>query len=439
MAELPSSLVGLRAAISAGRISADEALALQFARAPAVEAATHCVVTALPLPDMGAAGAPPAAAPLAGVALAHKDIFSLQGRAPGCGVHRGRTDAACLPATVISSLQQAGAAQSATLVMAPLACGATGENPNSEQRVVNPLAPAAAVGGSSSGSAVAVAAGLCYASLGTDTAGSVRIPAATCGVIGLKTTADLLSLEGVMPLAPSLDGVGILSRHAEDAAALLRVLAPRLREHPPNAVTRLDARLFLKQLDGAVADALTAFCAHAGLRLDAAAAGELAEHAELTRLAETLLHVEASRLHRRGLQQQDLPDSAIAVALPGVAIPDAWHGAAKAARAGHARAFAARYFGDKDVLLLPALPATVPDWDAVDTRSPGFQGRTLLALHRYMGFVNYLGFPALVLPVAHDARGLPICVQAVARPYHEHTLLRFATEATAAGWGLPPP
>jgi aspartyl-tRNA(Asn)/glutamyl-tRNA(Gln) amidotransferase subunit A len=71
----------------------------------------------------------------------------------------------------------------------------------------------------------------------------------------------------------------------------------------------------------------------------------------------------------------------------------------------------------------------------VDTRSALFQPRQLLGLHRFMGFVNYLGFPALVLPVARDARGRPICVQALARPYHEHTLLRVAGEFTAAGLG----
>ncbi len=430
MTELPASLVELQTALRERRIGVAEALAAQFARVQAIDAATHCVASVLPLPDVNAS-----AGPLAGIALAHKDIFSLQGRTPGCGMDGGRIDTASTPATVISQLQQAGAAQSATLVMAPLACGATGENAAAETRVVNPLDAAAAVGGSSSGSAVAVAAGLCYASLGTDTAGSVRIPAATCGVLGLKTTAGLLGLEGVLPLAPSLDTVGILARNAADLAVVLRVLAPQLRETASAPALRLHARLALKWLDTEVAAALVACCAALGATGDSQTNDELAEHGDLTRLAETLLHVEASRLHRRGLQQQDLPAGAVAVALPGVAVPDAWHGAAKAARARHARDFAARYFHDQDILLLPALPAALPDWDAVDTRSASFQPRQLLGLHRFMGFVNYLGFPALVLPVAKDARGRPICVQALARPFHEHTLLRFARQLAAAGVG----
>ena len=428
MAELPATLLELRAAISERRISVAEALAAQFARIDPINASSHCVVNALPRPETTMAG------PLAGIALAHKDIFSLQRRAPGCGVHGGKEDAASRPAVVIAALQQAGAAQSATLVMAPLACGATGENANSAQRVINPTDAAAAVGGSSSGSAVAVAAGLCYVSLGTDTAGSVRIPAATCGVIGLKTTAGLLGTEGVMPLSPSLDTVGLLARNAADAAAVLRVLAPQLREAPGDAhwAPRLGARLSIKSLDDEVAGALSAFCEAIGLAPGADEQGEIAAHAELTRLGDTLLHVEASRLHRGGLQQQDLPDGARAVALPGVAIPDAWHNAAKAARAQHARDFAARYFSHSDILLVPALPEALPGWDAVDTRSTGFAPRRLLALHRFMGFVNYLGFPALVLPVAQDRRGRPICMQALARPFHEHTLLRFALDFTHA-------
>ena len=84
--------------------------------------------------------------------------------------------------------------------------------------------------GRSSGSAVAVAGGLAYGSLGTDTAGSVRIPAATCGLVGLKTTHGLIPTGGLFPLAPSLDGIGILARTAADARQLLRPLAPALSE-----------------------------------------------------------------------------------------------------------------------------------------------------------------------------------------------------------------
>jgi aspartyl-tRNA(Asn)/glutamyl-tRNA(Gln) amidotransferase subunit A len=374
--------------------------------------------------------------PLAGVALAHKDIFTLQGRAPGCGADRGHADASSRAAEVIDQLTRAGAVQLATLMMAPYACGSTAENPCFSERVVNPLAATAAVGGSSSGSAVAVASGLCYGSLGTDTAGSVRIPAATCGVLGLKTTAGLLNTDGVMPLAPSLDTVGLMTRTPDDAAALLRVLAPQLDNDSRAIATeplRIGARLHVAQIADEVAAALLAFAKSADAR--AAADDAIAEHDELTRLTHTLLYVEAARTHGPRMQRGLLPASAAAVALPGLAVPNAWYAAALAGRASRARAFAARYFSDCDVLLLPALPDVVPEWDQVDTRSPAFQSGKLLALHRFMGFVNYLGFPALVCPIATDSRGLPICVQALARPFHEHALLRFAREATRHQFG----
>src|SRR5690606_35766522 len=109
------------------------------------------------------------------------------------------------------------------LAMAEFACGATGENPHLPLPV-NPVDALAAVGGSSSGSGVAVASGLCYASLGTDTAGSVRIPAATCGVLGFKPGRGVLPDTGTHPLAPSLDTVGILARSAADAAEVFAAM-----------------------------------------------------------------------------------------------------------------------------------------------------------------------------------------------------------------------
>ncbi len=428
MVDLPPTLVALQAAIRDRRIGIADALAAQVARLIALADATHCVVEALPV-----ATETVAAGPLAGVALAHKDIFMLQGRVPGCGADRGHADVSSVAATVIDQLTGAGAAQLATLAMSPYACGSTAENPYFPERLVNPLAGTAVVGGSSSGSAVAVAAGLCYGSLGTDTGGSVRIPAATCGVLGLKMTAGLLSLVGVMPLAPSLDTVGLLARTADDAAALLRVLAPQRYDGDGAAADeklRIGARLHLTQLADEVACALVDFAESAGARAVAggAIADGIVEHGELTRLAHTVLHVEAARSHGYLLQHQKLPSSVAALVLPGLAIPGEWYAAALASRANRARAFAARYFSDCDVLLLPALPDVVPEWDLVDTRSTAFQSGKLLSLHCFMSFVNYLGFPALVCPVATDSRGLPICVQALARPFKERALLRFAGE-----------
>ena len=132
---------------------------------------------------------------LAGVPLAHKDAFDTGRHAPRLGGPRA-TGTPRPAAAVLRRLAGHGALNLGALAMAEHACGATAENPHAPA-LMNPLDSAAAVGGSSSGSAVAVAAGLCPASLGTDTAGSVRMPAATCGLIGLKPTPGRLSAQGV--------------------------------------------------------------------------------------------------------------------------------------------------------------------------------------------------------------------------------------------------
>ena len=132
---------------------------------------------------------------LAGVPLAHKDAFDTGLHAPRLGGPRA-TGEPRPAASVLRRLAGHGALNLGALAMAEHACGATAENPHAPT-LMNPLDSAAAVGGSSSGSAVAVAAGLCPASLGTDTAGSVRMPAATCGLIGLKPTPGRLSAQGV--------------------------------------------------------------------------------------------------------------------------------------------------------------------------------------------------------------------------------------------------
>src|SRR5690606_17274620 len=170
-----------------------------------------------------------ASLPLAGVGMAHKDIFAMRGRLPYCGTPAPVATAGNVTPEV-QRLAQAGATTLAAVGMAEFACGATGESPHLPQPV-NPVHPLAAVGGSSSGSGVAVAAGLCYASLGTDTAGSVRIPAATCGIVGFKPGRGVLPNTGTHPLAPSLDTVGVLARSARDAAQVFAaMLSPDQRQ-----------------------------------------------------------------------------------------------------------------------------------------------------------------------------------------------------------------
>lgn len=420
MADLPDTLTGLQRALARGEWSVPAALDAQRARLFQHGGDTHCVVEHLP---GSAADTGKSSGALAGITLAHKDIFNLAGRRAGLGRDRGTADAGLPAASAVARLTRQGATQFATLAMAEYACGATGANPHFP-RCINPLQAQAVVGGSSSGSAVAVAAGLTYGSLGTDTAGSVRIPAATCGVLGLKTTHGRVPRDGVFPVAPNLDSVGILTRSAADARQLLDVLAPLPEwDHVPDRPLRLRAWVPGQGADAQVISALTNLLAEWEVtqRLD-----DWPEFEAVSRRAETVLYAEAAQTHRVALHEATAAPSVRDIALPGAVLPPTWSARALAERCYWAQRFVQDQLADCDLFLLPALADPVPDWATVTPGHAGFDARSLQCLYRYMGFVNYLGLPAIVLPIAADARGMPISVQLVARPHHEHTLLAFA-------------
>ncbi len=151
-----------------------------------------------------------------------------------------------------------------------------------------------------------------------------------------------------------------------------------------------------------------------------------AEFQHLSRRAEIVLHAQAAQTHIAALRDGNASPAVREIALPGVVLPPAWHAAALAERGQHAQAFVHNQLADCDLFLLPALAHPVPDWAAVVPGEPGFDARHVAALHRFMGWVNYLGLPSIVVPIAADDRGMPISVQAVTRPFGERSLLAFA-------------
>lgn len=161
--------------------------------------------------------------PLAGVPVGLKDLIDQAGLPTTCG-SRFYRQVPAEAATVVRRLERAGAVITGRLGLHEFAFGFSSENPW-WGAVHNPWNRAASPGGSSGGSAAATAAGLVAASVGTDTGGSVRVPAALCGLVGLKVTHGRIPLSGVFPLAPSLDTVGPLARSVEDAALLYRAMA----------------------------------------------------------------------------------------------------------------------------------------------------------------------------------------------------------------------
>jgi aspartyl-tRNA(Asn)/glutamyl-tRNA(Gln) amidotransferase subunit A len=412
--------------IRAGHVSAQDALLAQVKRGQSLNAKFPCVVEELPLASHHDG-------PLAGIALAHKDIFQLKDRAPGCGVGMGLKHEGMAPATAISALQQAGASQWATLVMAPHACGATSQNMHFA-RCINPTDAGAAVGGSSSGSAVAVAAGMTYAALGTDTAGSVRIPAATCGLIGLKTTQGAISNLGCAPLAPSLDSVGILSRFPQDAREIWAALCPQM----PRLLAQQPVNCQLWMPEKGVSPLVAQAVRNWTLQLNATVREiNMDESFEvLNRHAQRVLFYETAQTHLATLKEGTAEPSVQSIGLLGLGLPQSWYEESIQSRTFLLENFVNQHFGEADFLITPSLADTVPDWQTVQIGHSTFDRAGLFAMHRYMGFVNYLGLPSLNLPIGRDAQGRAICVQVLARPYAEHQLLNFAEQSPFVFWNL---
>jgi len=163
--------------------------------------------------------------PLHGVPMAHKDMYYRRGVVSTCGSKILRDTPAAATAKVLEHLDAAGAIQFGVLNMAEFAMGPTGHNWH-YGHCRNPWDPERVTGGSSSGSGASVAARANFAALGSDTGGSVRLPSAFCGLAGVRPTHGRVSVENILPLCPSLDTVGPLTRTVEDAALILEVIAP---------------------------------------------------------------------------------------------------------------------------------------------------------------------------------------------------------------------
>jgi Asp-tRNA(Asn)/Glu-tRNA(Gln) amidotransferase A subunit family amidase len=460
--DLPATLAGLNAALRCGDFTPAEALAEQRRRCARNDRAWHALIDIAPPREADGVSCNAATlGPLAGAALAHKDVFDIAGRTPTCGMTsgnyagaRGGNDADPASdrvpqqdAAVLAALARAGAHYAGSLCLAQLAGGSTAENP-ALPRPINPLDARATVGGSSSGSAVAVAGDLCYASLGTDTAGSVRIPAATCGLIGLKTTSGAVSTAGVMPLAPSLDTVGVIARNALDTALVFLCMSAarqaalpdplELQQRLATASPRLAVTIDDTQIDSAVGAALSDFADRVATCTEARVAmlPHNAPFPEWSRRAQLMLHAEAARIHLPRLRMRaddPLPAPLAGVLTPGVALPEPWYHAALDERPRALDDAISLLFGHADMLLTPALPCPIPDWDIVYTGMPRFAARTLFALHRHTAWVNYLGLPAVVFPIGRDAAGRPLSAQLVGRPYAELALVALVHQCERDG------
>lgn len=380
--------------------------------------------------------------PLHGVPMAHKDMYYETGKISTCGSKIRRDFVASTTSTAIARLQQAGSIRLGTLQMSEFAYGPTGHNAHFGA-VRNPWHPDHITGGSSSGSGSAVAARLTFAALGSDTGGSIRMPAHFCGVTGLKTTVGLVSRAGAMPLSQSLDTVGPLARTAQDCALLTQIMAggdsadtTTRNAPPPDLVASTDklikglrigipSAFYVDGLDPDVARALddsTKTLAGLGASIVSVA---LPDQRQLTAACQLVLAAEAAAFHKAWMisRPEDYGPQVLmrlqnALAIPALTYLEAlrWRGPALAAHLEAA--------SDVDAILAPVAPIPAPTIQESDVgNQPGAEA-VIQNLTRFTRPVNYLGLPSLAIPAGFNAAGLPIGMQLIGRPFDEATILR---------------
>lgn len=341
-------------------------------------------------------------------------------------------------AEVVERLRAAGARITAKLKMAEFAVGVTSQN-SAFGGCRNPWDPDRAPGGSSGGSGVAVAAGLVDAALGTDTGGSVRLPAAMCGATGLRPSLGTISTTGVFPVSSATDTVGPLARSVAEVERLFSVLADR-RSPRARAVTRrvgVPRHFFNADVDPGVAQIMTA------ARRDLAALGadlvdiRLPGVEAAQDVVYALIYSELAETHRARVEtepQRFHPDTLARIRL-GLSLTVADRDAAMRARAGF-QAMLDEVFTDVDVILTPTLPVDVPR----------LHGGDVIAVSRRLGQFTYPwslhAGPTLALPVGlHQRSGMPVGAQLTAAAGHEEvlfTLGRAYQKATAWHRRWPP-
>jgi aspartyl-tRNA(Asn)/glutamyl-tRNA(Gln) amidotransferase subunit A len=379
---------------------------------------------------------------LHGVPLAHKDMYYDAGKVVTCGSKIRRDWVATTTATSLQRLKDAGTIRLGSLQMVEFAYGPTGHNPHYGP-VHNPWNIDHITGGSSSGSGSAVAARLTFAALGSDTGGSIRMPAHFCGVTGLKTTVGRISRAGAMPLSQSLDTVGPLARSVEDCALLLGLMAgadpndpTAVRDAVPDYMTAMQeslkgltigvpAAFYVDDLDADTARILgetVATLKRAGAQVVQV---ELPDQRQLTAACQFVLAVEAAAFHKRWMieRPQDYGPQVLmrlqnGLAIPGVSYLEAmrWRGPALAE---HLAATAG-----VDVVLAPVAPAAAPTIAESDVGNSPDAEAVIQRLTRFTRPVNYLGLPSLAIPAGFTGTGLPVGMQLIGRPFGEATLLR---------------
>jgi aspartyl-tRNA(Asn)/glutamyl-tRNA(Gln) amidotransferase subunit A len=397
---------------------------------------------------------------LHGAPLAHKDMFYRAGEVCSCGSKIRADFVPDYTATVLKRLDAAGGIELGRLNMAEFALGPTGHNDHFG-RCRNPWNPEYISGGSSSGAGAAVAAGLVFGALGSDTGGSVRLPAAACGIVGIKPTLGRVSRYGTMPLSHSLDCIGVLARNVGDCARVLSVIGGAddddgmSSRHPvPDYERGLDDaanpgslagvrvgvpdRYYDEGLDQEVAELLAA--SRAVLEAQGAKIVDvpIGDHSAPNDLASVILAAEAATLHLPWLRDRpkDYSDQTRARLLAGLGMPATLYAQVLQARARLLEQLLRETFVRCDLLHIPVLSRPVPTAAETDVGGSAAMPEVLGRIVANTRPINYLGLPSLAVPIGFTRNGLPQAMQLVGRPFREHLLFRIGA-AYEAGSGGP--
>ncbi len=396
--------------------------------------------------------------PLHGIPIGLKDLYYTKGIRTTVGAKILRDFVPEYDATVVERFADAGAILLGKLQMHEFALGVTSVNPH-DGPARNPWNPDRITGGSSGGSGGAVGAGQCMAALGSDTGGSIRIPAALCGVVGLKPTFGRISRHGVYPLSWSLDTVGPMTRNALDSAIVLNALAGYDPRDPSSA--NVPVQDFTNGIEDGLEglrigipddffydvispDVSEAVCAASGVLAELGAEVERFSIPALNHtlgIANAILVSEAAEIALDNLRNrpEDIGADVRARLLQGAVTPAVDYIKAQRARSAYnARLDAAmeRY----DLLLAPSVAVGATRIDQEFIEVAGKQETALSVISRLTRPFNLTGQPTISVPCGFTSEGMPIGMQLAGRKWSEATVLQAAhTYEQATEWGARRP
>ncbi len=383
--------------------------------------------------------------PLHGVPLAHKDMYYRAGKVSTCGSKILKDYRPAVTATVIERLECAGAIWLGNLNMSEFAANPTGHNDH-WGHCRNPWNPEHITGGSSSGSGSAVGARACFGALGSDTGGSIRLPAAACGVVGLKPTHGRVSRYGVMPRSWSQDTVGPLARTVADCARVMRVIAgadPKdttcSTQPVPNYEKALDGPIKGLRIglptnfyyEGTTEDVRRlmetslAVLSSLGARVVEV---EVPDPALLFQLSNAVTISEAAVIHGRWIRErpQDYSMYVRSRIEPGLSIPATAYLEAQNLRTRYLDEFMRTVFSKVDVMHTPVMVLPPPTIAETEPRMAGDVQAVVGRISRNTRPTSYLGLPGLSVPAGFSGKGLPVAFQLCGPPFSEALLFKVA-------------